>query len=142
VLFGVSKWYSSDDPTHNWYERELSFLDNYVVPLAKRLKECGVYGVSNEEYYGFAVENRREWEMKGQDVVQAMIRWAQKRYPIESHPRAKEGRGKREDDGASREIMEQKECNMMEDLTERTKGSLRFYTQTVSHDIPVYREQC
>ena len=130
---------SSDDPTHNWYQGELSFLDNYVVPLAKRLKECGVYGVSNEEYYGFAVENRREWEMKGQDVVQAMLHRAQRRYLTESHPSAKEVR---EMQMAHREEQrEQKECNLLEDSMERTEGSLHFCTQTLCHDVPVYREQ-
>ena len=72
---------SSDDPTQGWYQGELGFLDHYVLPLAKRLKECGVYGVSSEEYYGFAVENRREWEVKGHDVVRGMLQRAQKKYP-------------------------------------------------------------
>jgi 3'5'-cyclic nucleotide phosphodiesterase len=62
---------SSVDPSLRWYEGELSFLDNYVIPLAKRLRECKIYGVSSEEYYGFALENRREWERKGRDIVSA-----------------------------------------------------------------------
>jgi hypothetical protein len=57
------------DPCIGWYEGELSFLDKYVIPLAKRLRECKIYGVSSEEYYGFALENRREWEQKGRDLV-------------------------------------------------------------------------
>jgi hypothetical protein len=60
---------SSVDPSLRWYEGELSFLDNYVIPLAKRLRECKIYGASSEEYDGFAIENRREWERKGRDIV-------------------------------------------------------------------------
>jgi 3'5'-cyclic nucleotide phosphodiesterase len=47
---------SSVDPILRWYEGELSFLDNYVIPLAKRLRECKIYGASSEEYDGFAIE--------------------------------------------------------------------------------------
>lgn len=38
---------------------ELGFFDNYVIPLAKKLKECGVFGVSSDEYLNYALENRR-----------------------------------------------------------------------------------
>jgi hypothetical protein len=71
---------SLDDPCKNWYDGELSFFDKYVVPLASRLREYGIYGASSEEYYGFAIENRREWEMKGRDVVASLIRRAKQQY--------------------------------------------------------------
>ena len=32
---------SDKDPTDGWYEGELRFFDGYVIPLAKKLKECG-----------------------------------------------------------------------------------------------------
>ena len=38
-------------------------------PLTKKLKECGVFGVSSDEYLNYAMENRREWELKGKDIV-------------------------------------------------------------------------
>jgi len=31
------------DPSVNWYQGELWFYDNYIIPLAKKLKECGVF---------------------------------------------------------------------------------------------------
>jgi hypothetical protein len=37
------------DPVPGWYEGELGFFDNYVIPLAKKLKDCGVFGVSSDE---------------------------------------------------------------------------------------------
>jgi hypothetical protein len=43
------------------------------IPLAKKLKECGVFGVSSDEYLQYAIKNRNEWEMKGQEVVEQMV---------------------------------------------------------------------
>ena len=48
--------------------------DNYVIPLAKKLKECGVFGVSSDEYLNYALENRREWSIKGEEVVAEFVR--------------------------------------------------------------------
>lgn len=60
---------SDKDPLEGWYQGELWFFDNYVIPLAMKLKECGVFGVSSAEYLNYAKENRDEWERKGQEVV-------------------------------------------------------------------------
>jgi 3'5'-cyclic nucleotide phosphodiesterase len=40
---------SDKDPSDGWYEGELGFFDFYIIPLAKKLKECGVFGVSSDE---------------------------------------------------------------------------------------------
>ncbi|CAJ1964592.1 unnamed protein product [Cylindrotheca closterium] len=61
------------NPSENWYQGELGFFDNYIIPLAKKLKECGVFGVSSDEYLNYAMENRREWANKGEEVIQKMI---------------------------------------------------------------------
>ena len=37
------------DPSAGWYKGELWFFDCYVIPLARKLKECGVFGVSSDE---------------------------------------------------------------------------------------------
>ena len=61
------------DPTDGWYKGELGFFDFYIIPLAKKLKECNVFGVSSDEYLNYALANRKEWELKGQQVVQGYI---------------------------------------------------------------------
>lgn len=61
---------SSKDPTEGWYEGELWFFDNYVIPLAHKLKDCGVFGVSSDEYLNYALANRTEWEEKGKEIVE------------------------------------------------------------------------
>jgi hypothetical protein len=64
---------SDKDPAEGWYKGELWFYDNYVIPLAKNLKDCGVFGVSSDEYLNYATANREEWERKGEEVVAAMV---------------------------------------------------------------------
>jgi hypothetical protein len=64
---------SDKDPSEGWYKGELWFFDNYVIPLAKKLNECGVFGVSSAEYLNYAIENRDEWERKGKEIIPVMV---------------------------------------------------------------------
>jgi hypothetical protein len=64
---------AESDPSESWYNGEIGFFDFYIIPLAKKLKNCGVFGVSSDEYLNYAVKNRQEWEQRGQDVVAEMI---------------------------------------------------------------------
>jgi hypothetical protein len=57
------------DPSEGWYEAELSFFDDYVIPLAKKLQSCGVFGVASDEYLIYALNNREEWKRKGMTIV-------------------------------------------------------------------------
>jgi class 3 adenylate cyclase len=70
---------SDKDPAESWYEGEMGFFDHYVIPLARKLKECGVFGVSSDEYLDYAEKNRREWEVKGREIVREMVEAKQKR---------------------------------------------------------------
>ena len=64
---------SDKNPADGWYGGELWFFDNYIIPLAKKLKSCGVFGVSSDEFLSYATQNRAEWEQKGNDIVAEMI---------------------------------------------------------------------
>ena len=64
---------SDVDPSLNWYEGEICFFDNYIIPLAKKLKECGVFGVSSDEYLNYAMQNRNEWKDREQELVKEMV---------------------------------------------------------------------
>jgi hypothetical protein len=44
-----------------------------VIPLAKKLKDCGVFGVSSDEYLNYAQKNRAEWELRGQEIVSTLV---------------------------------------------------------------------
>lgn len=58
------------DPTEGWYKGEIGFFDGYIIPLATKLKECGVFGNAGDEYLGNALRNKAEWIEKGQAIVE------------------------------------------------------------------------
>ncbi len=64
---------ASKDPSEFWYHGEMGFFDNYIIPLAKKLSECGVFGVSSDEYLNYALKNREEWERRGEAVVASYL---------------------------------------------------------------------
>lgn len=61
-----------NDPCSFWYEEEVAFFDNYVIPLAAKLKGCGVSEVYSDECLNYAKQNRSEWVARGKEVVQKM----------------------------------------------------------------------
>ena len=61
------------NPADVWYDGEIGFFDFYIIPLAKKLKECGVFGVSSDEYLSYATKNREEWEERGRYIVEEMV---------------------------------------------------------------------
>jgi hypothetical protein len=64
---------SQKDPSEVWYNGEIGFFDNYIIPLAKKLAVCGIFGVSSDEYLKYALENRREWSVKGESIVKEWV---------------------------------------------------------------------
>jgi class 3 adenylate cyclase len=64
---------SDTDPSKFWYKGEIGFFDFYVIPMAKKLKDCGVFGVSSDEYLNYAMKNREEWEGRGFEVVAGLL---------------------------------------------------------------------
>lgn len=83
MYFAYRSGRSKTDPTENWYKGELSFFDNYIIPLARKLKESDLFGIRNDEFLNYALSNRRQWEIKGPSVVKAnnlkySARWEEK----------------------------------------------------------------
>jgi hypothetical protein len=68
------------DPSKGWYNGEIWFFDNYVIPLARKLDECKVFGVSSDECLNYAICNRKEWEIKGEEMVREMVREMVQKY--------------------------------------------------------------
>eukprot|EP00980_Cylindrotheca_fusiformis_P020165 scaffold7242_cov137-Cylindrotheca_fusiformis.AAC.1 len=64
---------ADSDPSENWYKGEIGFFDFYVIPLAKKLYSCGVFGVSSDEYLNYANANRDEWVREGEAIVQQYL---------------------------------------------------------------------
>ena len=62
------------------YKGEIGFFDFYIIPLAKKLETCGVFGVSKDEYLKFASDNRKEWELKGRELVAQYRKECQEKF--------------------------------------------------------------
>mmetsp|Transcript_23869 Transcript_23869/g.39456 ORF Transcript_23869/g.39456 Transcript_23869/m.39456 type:complete len:1195 (-) Transcript_23869:99-3683(-) len=64
----------------DWYMQEITFFDDYIIPLAHKLKESGVFGVSSDEYLNYALANRDEWISKGNDIAQQLVAKAEAKF--------------------------------------------------------------
>eukprot|EP00980_Cylindrotheca_fusiformis_P001906 scaffold437_cov111-Cylindrotheca_fusiformis.AAC.4 len=64
---------ADSDPSEDWYKGEIGFFDSYVIPLAKQLQSCGVYGVSSDEYLNYAIANREKWAREGVALVKEYL---------------------------------------------------------------------
>ena len=64
----------SKDPSKSWYEGEIMFFDRYIIPLARKLDSCGVFGVSSDEYLNFAMQNRKEWANRGDILIKDFVK--------------------------------------------------------------------
>jgi len=61
------------DPSTGWYEAELTFFDEYVIPLAREMDKYQVFGVAGGECLSYATKNRKEWAVKGMDMVRTYV---------------------------------------------------------------------
>ncbi|KAL3937629.1 MAG: hypothetical protein SGBAC_007303 [Bacillariaceae sp.] len=61
------------DPSEGWYKGEIGFFDFYIIPLARKLDNCGVFGVSSDEYMNYAKANRDEWAREGKNIVKEFL---------------------------------------------------------------------
>jgi hypothetical protein len=61
------------DPTETWYQGEIGFFDYYVIPLATRMTETGVFGEVGATFVSNANNNRSNWEMIGHSILADMI---------------------------------------------------------------------
>jgi hypothetical protein len=64
---------SKVDPSVTWYQNEVEFFDNYVIPLALQLKDCDAFVVSSDEYLIYALKNRQQLATKGKEMTSVML---------------------------------------------------------------------
>lgn len=60
------------DPSLTWYEDQLAFFDQTVIPLAEKLNSCEVFGSTGAEFVRWAKQNRNEWATKGKSIIRHM----------------------------------------------------------------------
>ena len=73
------KGLSAKSPAENWYEGEIWFFDNCVLPLAKRMKDSGIFGARGNDIYRNAVSNKKDWTIKGAGIVASLVENLQKK---------------------------------------------------------------
>ena len=59
-----------------WYKGTTGFLKGYVVPLAAKIRDSGVFGDSSGTYLELAESNTQEWESSGREMAEVMCREA------------------------------------------------------------------
>merc|ERR1712151_176844 len=64
---------AESNPADSWYKGELGFYDFYIIPLSKKLRDCGVFGPTSDENLNYATNNRAMWEKEGEAIVADMI---------------------------------------------------------------------
>ena len=64
---------SDNDPSNGWYENQLGFYRMYVIPLAKKMNTCGVFGKLGSEWVKNAVSIRDQWTREGEQITEDMI---------------------------------------------------------------------
>ena len=61
------------DPCLYWYKSELMYLDEFVIPLCKRMQQLGVFGSTADECLAFAMSNKTMWMERGGELVVSML---------------------------------------------------------------------
>ena len=60
------------DVSANWFKGQIGFFDFYIIPLAKRLLQCGVFGEMSDLFLENLKKNRVRWLREGEDRCKEM----------------------------------------------------------------------
>lgn len=72
------------DVSRNWFENQIGFLESYLLPLARRLEDTGVFLEEVGTMFTKIVEeNRDRWLTEGYEVSQTTIEEGSKKFPLE-----------------------------------------------------------
>ncbi|KAL7544194.1 hypothetical protein ACHAWF_007573 [Thalassiosira exigua] len=64
---------SDNDPSKGWYGNQLGFYRLYVIPLAEKMRKCGVFGELGGEWVKNAISIRDRWSQEGERITEDMI---------------------------------------------------------------------
>lgn len=69
-----------DDPEEGWNKNQVGFLDAYVLPLARKLDDCGVFGDTRGSIFAHIVnQNKERWIREGVEVTEKIVTAANER---------------------------------------------------------------
>jgi hypothetical protein len=70
------------DPKERWFENQIGFLESYLMPVARKLEDTGVFGDELGQIFVRIVESNRDtWLTKGYDETEKVIADGNERYP-------------------------------------------------------------
>jgi len=70
------------DVSRNWFKNQIGFLELYVLPLAKKMNETGVFGRIIGPSFARLVENNRDrWLLDGEKVTNDIIKEGKTLFP-------------------------------------------------------------
>ncbi|CAB9520220.1 Receptor-type guanylate cyclase gcy [Seminavis robusta] len=72
---------ASKNPADGWFKGEIGFFDFYIIPLSRKLRDCGVFGPTSDENLNYATNNRNMWMQEGEELVKGMLQRAEAEYP-------------------------------------------------------------
>jgi hypothetical protein len=58
------------NPCEFFFERELAYFDQVIVPMANKIIECEFFEICCREFLDYALSNRSDWEKNGAHIVQ------------------------------------------------------------------------
>jgi hypothetical protein len=73
---------AEQNPAETWYEDHLKRFDEIILPMAGKIKECGIFGTTSDEMMDFAAKNRYLWKENGRGLVKEMAEKAEKSLPV------------------------------------------------------------
>ena len=72
------------DPQNGWFSNQIGFLEAYLLPLARRLDDTGIFGDEQGARFAQIVEeNRDQWMRDGMALTTEIIREGDRLFPNE-----------------------------------------------------------
>mmetsp|Transcript_10996 Transcript_10996/g.17627 ORF Transcript_10996/g.17627 Transcript_10996/m.17627 type:complete len:595 (-) Transcript_10996:295-2079(-) len=73
-----------DCPQNNWYSNQIGFLDAYLLPLARKLDDTGIFGDARGAMFAANVEeNRDRWTREGMSLTAKIVMEGERLFPGE-----------------------------------------------------------
>jgi hypothetical protein len=73
-----------EDPQNGWFSNQIGFLEGYLLPVARRLDDTGVFGDTIGAMFAQGVDDNRErWMREGMNLTASIIREGDEIYPEE-----------------------------------------------------------
>lgn len=72
----------AEDPQNGWFSNQIGFLDAYLLPLARRLDDTGVFGdIQGARFAEIVEENKDRWMREGMSITAQVIREGDIMFP-------------------------------------------------------------